>query len=181
MSHICFMLSYRQYEYLYRYMLLPTLTQLRCDQVCLLYLTCVLLPFIMYPEYASSEFLRNYVPLWVLFRKWGMKGVCLRKRWGKCCRRCIGKLIFLAFIEWIGGKLCTHQCECVGTKNSFFTEEQLHFTDPWLFINKSRFKTIFISRGNTLYPHIGNRDKKNKIQNIAYSVYKLYLVTPKYV
>ena len=101
MSHICFMLSYRQYEYLYRYMLLPTLTQLRCDQVCLLYLTCVLLPFIMYPEYASSEFLRNYVPLWVLFRKWGMKGVCLRKRGGKYYRRCIGKLIFLAFIEWI--------------------------------------------------------------------------------
>ena len=23
------------------------------------------------------------------------------------------------------GKLCTHQCECVGTKNSSFTEEQI--------------------------------------------------------
>ena len=33
--------------------------------------------------YASSEFRHNYVTLWVLFRKWGMKGVCLRKRWGK--------------------------------------------------------------------------------------------------
>ena len=27
-------------------------------------------------QYASSEFRRNYVPLWVLFRKWGIKGVC---------------------------------------------------------------------------------------------------------
>ena len=31
-------------------------------------------------KYASSEFQRNYVPLWVLFRKWTMKGVCLSKR-----------------------------------------------------------------------------------------------------
>ena len=52
-------------------------------------------------QYASSEFRRYYVPLWVLFRKWGMKGVCLSKRWGKCYRRCIVKFNFLAFIEWI--------------------------------------------------------------------------------
>ena len=50
-------------------------------------------------EYASSEFWRNYVPLCVLFRKWGTKGVFLRKRWGKCYRRGIGKFNFLAFIE----------------------------------------------------------------------------------
>ena len=53
-------------------------------------------------NYASSEFRRDYVPLWVLFRKWGMKGVCLRKRWGKCYRmRCIVKFNILACIEWI--------------------------------------------------------------------------------
>ena len=52
-------------------------------------------------QYACSEFQRHYVQLWVLFRKWGMKGVCLRKRWGKFYRRCIGKFSFLAFIEWI--------------------------------------------------------------------------------
>ena len=49
-------------------------------------------------EYAGF---RHYnVPLWVLLRKWGMKGVCLRKRWGKCYMRCIVKFSFLAFIEW---------------------------------------------------------------------------------
>ena len=32
-------------------------------------------------EYTSSEFRRNYIPLWLLFRKWGMKGDCLRKLW----------------------------------------------------------------------------------------------------
>ena len=52
-------------------------------------------------QYASSEFRRNYVPLWVLFRKWGMKDVCLHKRWGKCYRRCIVKFNFLPFLEWI--------------------------------------------------------------------------------
>ena len=31
---------------------------------------------------------------------WGMKGVCLRKRWGKCYMRCIVKFYFLAFFEW---------------------------------------------------------------------------------
>ena len=31
--------------------------------------------------YASSEFRRNNVALWVLFRMLGMNGVCLRKRW----------------------------------------------------------------------------------------------------
>ena len=30
-------------------------------------------------KYAISELWRNYVPLWILFRKWGMKGVYLRK------------------------------------------------------------------------------------------------------
>ena len=33
-------------------------------------------------KYASYEFWRYHVPLWVLLRKWGLKGVCLRKRWG---------------------------------------------------------------------------------------------------
>ena len=51
-------------------------------------------------QYASSEFRQNYVPLWVFFRKWGIKGVCLRKRWGKCYMRCIVKFNFLAFIKW---------------------------------------------------------------------------------
>ena len=32
-------------------------------------------------KYTSSEFWRNYIPLWLLFRKWGMKGDCLRKLW----------------------------------------------------------------------------------------------------
>ena len=44
----------------------------------------ILMKYQKYIQYASSQFRRNYVPLLVLFRKWGMKGVCLRKRWGKC-------------------------------------------------------------------------------------------------
>ena len=53
-------------------------------------------------NHASSEFRRDYVPLWVLFRKWGMKGVCLRKRWGKCYKmRCIVNFNTLACIEKI--------------------------------------------------------------------------------
>ena len=51
-------------------------------------------------QYTSSEFRHNYVPLWVLFRKWGMKGFYLRKRLGKCYMRCIVKFYFLAFIAW---------------------------------------------------------------------------------
>ena len=38
---------------------------------------------------------------WYSSVKKGMKGVCLRKWWGKCYRRCIVKFDFLAFIEWI--------------------------------------------------------------------------------
>ena len=37
----------------------------------------------------SYEFWLNYVPLWVLFRKWGMKGVCFQEWWRKCSIRCI--------------------------------------------------------------------------------------------
>ena len=59
-------------------------------------------------KYASSEFRRNYVPLWVLFRKWGMKGVCLRKRWGKWYRRCIVKFNTLVFIELISTFYCVY-------------------------------------------------------------------------
>ena len=51
-------------------------------------------------QYASSEFRRNYVPSWVLFRNWGLKGVCLRIWWGKCYIRWIVKVNFFC-IYWI--------------------------------------------------------------------------------
>ena len=44
----------------------------------------------------SSEFQRNYVLLWSFYRKWGMKGICLRKRVGKCYKRCIVKFKFFS-------------------------------------------------------------------------------------
>ena len=63
---------------------------------------CVYLDIFIYSKASSiRKFRRNYVPFWVLLRKRGMKGVCLRKRWGKCYRRCIVKFNFLAFFEWI--------------------------------------------------------------------------------
>ena len=63
----------------------------------------VVIPIDIQKQFACSfEFRRNYVPLWVLFRKLGMKGVFfLRKRWCKFYRRCIVKFNFLAFIERI--------------------------------------------------------------------------------
>ena len=58
---------------------------------------------------------------WVLFRKWGMKGVCLRKRWGKCYMRCIVKFNFLAFFKWTC--YCVH---CwVSIWNTTYTEKYL--------------------------------------------------------
>ena len=54
-----------------------------------------------YVKEEIRKFRCNYVPLWVLFSKLSMKGVCLRKRWGKWYRTCIVKLNFLAFIELI--------------------------------------------------------------------------------
>ena len=73
-------------------------------------------------QYASSEFRRNYFPLWVLFNsKWDMIDVCLRKRWGKCYRRCIVKFFFLAFIEWISTS--TDECLWVSIWNNTFKEK----------------------------------------------------------
>ena len=57
-------------------------------------------------EYAGFELRRGYFPLLVLFRKWGEKGVCLRKWWDRCCMRCIVKSYLLTFIEWISISYC---------------------------------------------------------------------------
>ena len=35
------------------------------------------------------------------------------------------KATFTTLSLYIACQLCTHQCECVGTKNSSFTEEQV--------------------------------------------------------
>ena len=50
----------------------------------------------VYKQYASSDFWHNYVPLWVLFHKWDMKGGCLHKWWGKCYMRCLVKFYFFS-------------------------------------------------------------------------------------
>lgn len=52
-------------------------------------------------KYFISEFWRICVPLWLLFRKWSMKGICLRERWGKRSMRWFLKFYILTFIKWI--------------------------------------------------------------------------------
>ena len=51
-------------------------------------------------KYASSEFWHNDVPLSEIFRYWGMKGGCLRERWGKCPMIGIVQFHFLTFTDW---------------------------------------------------------------------------------
>ena len=50
---------------------------------------------------ATRKFRRNYVPLWVLFCKWGMKGVCLSKWWVNYYERCIVKVWVFFSIYWV--------------------------------------------------------------------------------
>ena len=117
--------------------------------------------------YASSEFLRNYVPLWVLFPRWGMKGVISKLNWcwnkvTKKCKQneclllwaylkynleaflCIMDLqnehnLFLSNIYNVI-PICTLQCECVSAKTSSFTEEQVSRN---LRIHQSYFSFFF--------------------------------------
>ena len=66
--------------------------------------------FIWFGIFAMYPICKFRVPTWlppfvgILFSKWGMKGVCLRKRWGKCYIRCIVKFYFYTPGEWSSGR-----------------------------------------------------------------------------
>mgnify|MGYP003685561501 CR=1 FL=1 len=80
----------------------PALTSLFiqciCHWVCMNAVRCFLSVVRKYIiEYAGFELRRGYFPLHVLFFQWDEKGVCLRKRWDRCCMRCIVKSYLLTF------------------------------------------------------------------------------------
>ena len=60
----------------------------------------------------------NYEPIW--FITWDFSIYYWLAKWTKC--------IFKRHLQrchYVGYKVCTHRCECVGTKNSSITEEQV--------------------------------------------------------